>query len=143
MKMGIMSAPPGAADLSVLAMPRGFIREDRNWPSGGARGRRIQAVQDWILEHLPLEHSVSALAGRAAMSVRHFARVFREETGLTPGQFVELARVNMARILLEGSEMPLKRVAAQSGFVNATVMRAAFRRWVGVGPRLYRLQCRA
>jgi transcriptional regulator GlxA family with amidase domain len=142
MKMGIMSAPPDGADLSVLAMPRGFIRADGHWQPGAHRNR-IRAVQDWILEHLKLEHSVSGLASRAAMSVRHFARVFREETGLTPGQFVELARVNRARILLEGSEIPLKRVAAQSGFVNTNVMRAAFRRWVGVGPRLYRLQCRA
>jgi AraC-like DNA-binding protein len=142
MKMGIISAPAHGAELSMLSTPLGFAGEDRHWQPGAHR-HRIRAVQDWILEHLPLDHSVGALASRAAMSVRHFARVFREETGLTPGQFVELARVNKARILLEDSETPLKRVAAQSGFGTVTVMRAAFRRWVGVGPRLYRLQCRA
>jgi transcriptional regulator GlxA family with amidase domain len=109
-----------------------------DFPTKIAGDRRIKAVQYWILEHLSLDHTLKAMAGRAAMSVRHFARVFQRETGITPAGFIELARVNVARQLLEEFEMPLKHVATYSGFVNTNVMRAAFMRRVGVGPSLYR-----
>ncbi len=104
---------------------------------------RIKAVQCWVLENLPHQHGVNALAGRAAMSVRHFTRVFREQTGMTPRVFVEEARTSLAARLLANSDMPLKRVASRSGFLNVNVMRAAFMRQFGVGPQRYRLRARA
>ena len=104
---------------------------------------RIQIIKNWILNHLSSDHSVKALAARAAMSARHFRRLFQKETGFPPLKFIELARVKMARRLLEESKLPLKRVATYSGFTNANVMRAAFIRRVGVPPSLYRAQFHA
>ncbi len=75
------------------------------------------------------------------MSVRNFRRVFQRETGLTPRRYIEFARLNMVRELLEDSQMPLKRVAAHAGFVNATAMRVAFTRNTGISPSLYRAEC--
>src|SRR6201997_2270689 len=66
-----------------------------------ATEERIQAVQHWILDPLPLELSVRNLALRAAMSVRNFTRVFQREAGMSPADFVEMARVDSARRLLE------------------------------------------
>jgi len=51
--------------------------------------RPIADLQSWILENLHGDLSVGLLAKRCAMSSRNFARVFREETGLTPYKFVE------------------------------------------------------
>jgi transcriptional regulator GlxA family with amidase domain len=99
---------------------------------------RIQAVQHWILEHLPLELTLTALADRAAMSVRNFTRVFQSETGLTPADFVEMARVDAARRLLEDTETPLQRVASRCGFASPDTMRRAFMRRIGTGPSDYR-----
>ena len=99
---------------------------------------RIQAVQHWILEHLPLDLTVNALASRASMSVRNFTRVFQQEAGLTPADFVEMARVDAARRLLEDTETPLQRVASSCGFANPDTMRRAFLRRIGTGPSEYR-----
>lgn len=99
---------------------------------------RIQAIQNWTLDHLPLDLTVKTLAARAAMSVRHFTRVFQEEAGMTPGDFVEMARVDSARRLLEDTDKPLQRVASSCGFANPDVMRRAFLRRIGTGPSEYR-----
>ncbi len=99
---------------------------------------RIQSIQHWILDHLPLDLTVNALASRAAMSVRNFTRVFQHETGITPADFVEMARVDFARRLLEDTETPLQRVAASCGFANPDTMRRAFLRRIGTGPSEYR-----
>jgi transcriptional regulator GlxA family with amidase domain len=99
---------------------------------------RIQSVRHWILDHLSLELTVNTLAARAAMSVRNFTRLFQQETGITPAEFVEMARVDSARRLLEDSDKPLQRVASSCGFANPDTMRRAFLRRVGTGPSEYR-----
>lgn len=99
---------------------------------------RIQSIQHWILDHLPLDLTLDALASRAAMSVRNFSRVFQQEAGITPADFVEMARVDSARRLLEDTETPLQRVASSCGFANPDTMRRAFLRRIGTGPSEYR-----
>jgi transcriptional regulator GlxA family with amidase domain len=99
---------------------------------------RIQSVQHWILDHLSLDLTMAALAGQAGMSVRNFTRVFLQEAGLTPGDFVEMARVDSARRLLEDTDIPLQRVASRCGFANPDTMRRAFLRRIGTGPSEYR-----
>ena len=103
---------------------------------------RIQGVQHWILDHLPLELTVKTLASRAAMSVRNFTRVFQQEAGMTPADYVEMARVDSARRLLEDTDRPLQRVASSCGFANPDVMRRAFLRRIGTGPSEYRQRFR-
>jgi transcriptional regulator GlxA family with amidase domain len=99
---------------------------------------RIQAVQHWILDHLPLELTVRTLASRAGMSVRNFTRVFQQEAGMTPADFVEMARLDSARRLLEDTDKPLQRVASSCGFANPDTMRRAFLRRIDTGPSEYR-----
>ncbi|KAA0690904.1 GlxA family transcriptional regulator [Neorhizobium sp. P12A] len=99
---------------------------------------RIQTVQHWALDHLSLDLSLNVLAERAAMSVRNFTRVFQGETGTTPADFVELARVDAARRLLEDTDTPLQRVASRCGFSSPETMRRAFRKRLGTGPHEYR-----
>lgn len=99
---------------------------------------RIQAVQHWILDHLPLDLTVDSLASRAGMSVRNFTRVFLQEAGITPAEFVEMARIDSARRLLEDTDKPLQRVASGCGFANPDTMRRAFLRRIGTGPSEYR-----
>ena len=72
------------------------------------------------------------------MSVRNFTRVFLQEAGITPGDFVDMARVDSARRLLEDTDTPLQRVASRCGFANPDTMRRAFLRRIGTGPSEYR-----
>jgi len=102
----------------------------------------LRELQAWIPDHLDEDLSVPALARRACMSDRNFARAFRRETGRTPGAYVEEARVESARIALETGDLPVETVARQAGFGTVETMRRAFRRQVGVSPNEYRTRFR-
>ena len=98
----------------------------------------IQSIADHILSDLRSDLSVEILAGRANMSTRNFSRVFLRDIGVTPGDFVEAARLDAARRLLQDSSMPLQRIADRCGFADLHSMRRVFRRNLGVGPTDYR-----
>jgi transcriptional regulator GlxA family with amidase domain len=98
----------------------------------------IGELQIWIAEHLDSKLSVEDLAGRMAMSVRNFERVFTREVGTTPSQYVLQMRVEAARRDLERSDKGLKQVASAAGFGSIDVMRRAFVRLLGITPSRYR-----
>jgi transcriptional regulator GlxA family with amidase domain len=82
--------------------------------------------------------SVPRLADRTGMSERTFSRVFQKETGVGPAAFVEMARVDRAKALLETSDWPLGRVAERAGFGSVEALHRAFNKRVGVTPGEYR-----
>jgi transcriptional regulator GlxA family with amidase domain len=92
----------------------------------------------WITENLAEDHSVEALARRAHMSARTFARRFRAETGATPHAWVTNQRVIAAEELLESSDASIEWIASEVGFGNAATMRQHFARVRGVSPQGYR-----
>jgi transcriptional regulator GlxA family with amidase domain len=98
----------------------------------------IKEVQAWMADHLEADLSVPALAERAFMSARNFARVFAREVGMTPAAYVEALRVERARTLLETTELLQQEVARRCGFGTVETMRRAFLRRLHVGPRDYR-----
>jgi transcriptional regulator GlxA family with amidase domain len=98
----------------------------------------IRALQAWIADHTDDDLSVERLAERVAMSPRHFARVFRDEVGVTPAVYVEGARIEVSQRLLETTTRPVDDVARASGFGTVETMRRAFARRVGASPREYR-----
>jgi transcriptional regulator GlxA family with amidase domain len=106
---------------------------------------QVEAVSDeftelerWIAENLTANLSVEALAERACMSPRNFARVYAAKRNCTPAKVVEAIRVDAARRLLEESDERLAAVAGRCGFKNEEHMRGAFVRTIGVPPREYR-----
>jgi transcriptional regulator GlxA family with amidase domain len=98
----------------------------------------LREVQREVLEDVRADHSVEAMAGRAHMSPRNFARAFRAETGTTPARYVERVRVEAARRLLEDTAEPISRIAGTCGFGTAETMRRVFLRTLQVGPGEYR-----
>jgi transcriptional regulator GlxA family with amidase domain len=107
-----------------------------------AERRPLRDLQEWIAGHLGEDLSVPALASRAHMSPRNFARAFRREVGVTPAAYVESLRVERARMELEGAEDPVEVVAARCGFGTVETLRRAFHRRLGVGPAEYRSRFR-
>jgi transcriptional regulator GlxA family with amidase domain len=91
-----------------------------------------------VLDHPGADLSVDALARRVHMSPRNFFRVFVRQLGMTPAPFVERARVEAARRLLEETARGMPDVAAACGFGTSETMRLAFRRTLGVNPAAYR-----
>ena len=98
----------------------------------------VAQVQQYVLAHLTGDLSIAELARAANMSARNFSRVFARETQVTPAEFVERARVDAARVMLESGGAPLKTVAYECGFRDAHHMRSVFQRRLGVTPQQFR-----
>ncbi|KRA84068.1 GlxA family transcriptional regulator [Altererythrobacter sp. Root672] len=103
-------------------------------------GSLVSRVHAHVFDNLGSALSVEELAAVIGMSVRSFSRHFVEEAGVTPREFVERARIDGARNLLEAGELPLKSIAYDCGFSDADRMRAVFSRRLGVSPAAYREQ---
>ena len=99
---------------------------------------RLGGLLAWMAGNLDQPLPVEALAARACLSPRQFARVFHEETGTTPARLVERLRVEAARRRLETGRAGLAAVAAACGFQTEETMRRCFLRQVGASPGEYR-----
>ena len=110
-------------------------------PSLGVEARSrpdMRGLQTWILGHPDADLSIEALSERVAMSPRNFARLFMQETGMTPAKFVEGARLEAARCTLEQTALPVEAIAERCGFGDPERMRRSFRRMLRVSPQDYR-----
>jgi len=103
-------------------------------------GSPISGVATYVMEHLGRNLSVADLSAACGMSERNFARAFGASTGSTPAQFVESARIDAARAMLERTSKPLKLIAHECGFGNPTRMREVFVKRLGILPTQYRDQ---
>ncbi len=121
-----------------LQRPGGQAQFSTHLSAQLAERRPLRELQSWIADNLAADLRVEALAARAAMSPRNFARSFRRETGMTPAAYVEELRVERARQLLEESGDPVELVSSRCGFGTPETMRRAFSRRVGVAPAAYR-----
>ncbi len=92
----------------------------------------------WIAGHLQSDLSVTKLAERLAMSPRSFSRKYKDRTGITPAKTVEMMRVDAAKRALARSNLPLAKVAFNTGFSDEQRLRRAFQRHVGISPMAYR-----
>jgi len=108
-----------------------------------ARRPSIRRLQEWLPENLDGDLTVTALAERAGISPRHFARLFLAETGSTPAVYVTRLRVEAAvRRLIELDE-PLPVTARGCGFGSVESLHRAFRSRLGVSPAAYRARFRS
>jgi transcriptional regulator GlxA family with amidase domain len=98
----------------------------------------LRELQSWMIDHPEADLSVPALAQRAGMSDRHFARVFRKEVGTTPAAYVEAVRCEAARRMLETTDRAVDDIARSSGFGSPETLQRTFKRMMGVSPRHYR-----
>lgn len=125
-----------------LKRPSGQAQMSLPLSAGLAERGVLRDLQSWIVDHVAEDLGVPALARRVAMSPRNFFRTFSHEIGITPARFVERARVEAARQLLEDTRAGVDAIAARCGFRTAETMRAAFQRVLRVSPHAYRTRVR-
>ncbi|MEU6080549.1 helix-turn-helix domain-containing protein [Streptomyces sp. NPDC047108] len=106
------------------------VPEPRRSSTGAARA--------WALARLDRPLTLGELARQEAMSVRTFSRRFREEVGMTPMRWLAQQRIERARQLLEESDLPVDRVAADAGFGTGASLRQHLQAALGVSPSAYR-----
>jgi transcriptional regulator GlxA family with amidase domain len=92
----------------------------------------------WALARLHEPIQLRDMAAQESLSVRTFTRRFREEVGVSPGQWLTAQRVERARHLLETSALSMDQVARESGFGTAQSMRQHLQSVLGVTPTAYR-----
>jgi transcriptional regulator GlxA family with amidase domain len=120
-----LKRPGGQAQFSAGLSAQAAVREP------------LRELQGWMCDNLDADLSVAALAARACLSERQFARAWRAETGVTPAAYVETLRLERARALLEGGAA-VDAAARAAGFASAEVLRRVFHRRLGVAPAAYR-----
>ncbi|MFF2526814.1 GlxA family transcriptional regulator [Streptomyces liangshanensis] len=100
-------------------------------------------ARNWALARLHEPLQLRDMADQQSMSVRTFTRRFREETGISPGQWLVRQRVELARHLLESTDLSVDQVARDAGFGTAQSMRQHLQSALGVAPTVYRRTFRA
>ncbi len=106
----------------------------------GTQETAITRVQNHVLAHLEQAFTIESMAELAGMSARHFARLFAKDVQMTPMAFLQGARIDRARHLLETTDLPLKTVAFHAGFGSVRYMRFLFSEKLGLNPTQYRQQ---
>jgi AraC family transcriptional regulator len=123
-----------------------LIRQMANGPStkefarkpGGRLPRHaMRAVEEYIDAHLDQDFALADLAAVAHLSEFHFARQFKQTTGLPPHQFVIHQRVERAKRLIAARRLSLAEVAVAAGFSDQSHLTRHFKRLVGVTPRRF------
>jgi transcriptional regulator GlxA family with amidase domain len=127
------------ARLAVVAPVRpGGQAQFIETPLPAETGVSLAETRAWALERLDQQLTLTDLARHAHNSVRTLTRRFRDETGLSPLQWLLHQRVIRARELLESTDLPMEAVAARSGLGSADSMRQHLVRRVGLTPTAYR-----
>lgn len=107
------------------------------------RSSPLRCVIDAVAADPAAEHTVPAMAERAAVSERHLTRLFRREIGMAPAQYVERIRVEAAQQLLEAADDGVTAIARRCGFGSEETLRRTFVKVLGTTPTDYRARFRA
>lgn len=105
--------------------------------------RRFRRVIDFIRAHLDRSITLDDLAGEAAMSPSHFARVFRETMGKTPMQYVLNYRIEQAARMMSDPTRSLGEIALACGFADQAHFSRSFKQVMGEAPRNWRAKLAA
>lgn len=106
------------------------------------RQEMLRRILDAVAENPGANHTLSAMARKAGVSVRHVTRLFCEEVGTTPARYVERVRLEAAQVLLETGDDAMPVVARRTGFGSPESLRRAFVRHLGVTPGAFRASFR-
>lgn len=101
-------------------------------------GDLFASTREWALGHLAEPLTIETLARNARVSARTFSRRFVEDTGYTPMQWVLRARVDLARELLERTDLGVEQIAGRVGLGTGANLRLHFQRILGTSPTEYR-----
>jgi AraC family transcriptional regulator of adaptative response/methylated-DNA-[protein]-cysteine methyltransferase len=97
-------------------------------------GRALRLIEEGVLDG----GGVEELAARLGIGARHLARLFERHLGASPVEVATTVRLQRAKRLLDGTELPIAEVATRAGFGSARRFRAAFSALYARPPSAYR-----
>jgi len=101
-------------------------------------GSRLRRVTQYIQQNLDKDLTLAELAAVVYMSPYHFARLFKDSTGVPPHRFVVRQRIARARGVLAAPELSIAQVSRMVGFRTPSHFTTVFRRVLGITPGAYR-----
>ncbi len=101
-------------------------------------GSKFRRVAQYIQQNLDKDLSLAELAAVVYMSPYHFARLFKDNTGVPPHRFVVRQRIARARGVLATPELSIAQVSRMVGFRTPSHFTTVFRRVLGITPGAYR-----
>ena len=114
------------------------IASQRPEQRGGLPIARLRKIEDYAREHLAESIPIGTLAALAGLSPFHFARAFKQATGITPHQFVTRERMLRAQQLIRETSRSLIEIGLEVGYCSPSHFAQVFRREVGVAPTQFR-----
>ena len=126
--------------LAMNALEEVILRCDARNPNAQASqlDPRVKQTMDFLCHHLHETVSTPMLAAQRGLSPSRLSHLFREQTGLTPQQFLEMQRLNRAGQLLELTSRSVQDISEEVGFNNPFYFSLRFKRHTGLSPREYR-----
>ena len=125
---------------AMLMIMSHFIREAK--PHIWTSDERMKQVLRYIHEHIADKIDVEDLANMASITKTYFIRLFKQEFGLSPVQYINLKKVERAQLLLYTTDCSVKEVAYKLGFSDHSYFIRLFHKVAGITPQEYRRQLR-
>ncbi|HST21753.1 MAG TPA: AraC family transcriptional regulator [Blastocatellia bacterium] len=105
---------------------------------GGLTGRKLNLATEFIEDNIERDLGITEIADAVDLSPFHFARSFKQATGVSPHQYLIKSRIERAKSLLAKSELPIVEVGFRVGFKNQSHFTTLFRRVTHLTPKAYR-----
>src|SRR5262249_61294164 len=120
---------------NAAALPRTRRTSPSNQPiretNNGLSRHKLRRALETIHDNLNRDISLAEIAANVGISPYHFARLFKQSTGLAPHQYVLAQRIELAKTLLSEPRLPLAEIAGRLGFSDQSHFTAVFRRLTG------------
>jgi len=104
----------------------------------GPVDRRLRRAIEFMHDNFEREIAVEEIAAAAYLSEYHFARFFKQISGVTPHTYLANLRLERARRLLAETTLPISEIASMVGYQSQSHFTKMFKSITGVTPRAYR-----
>jgi AraC family transcriptional regulator len=106
--------------------------------TGGLAKSKLKQTIEYIHDNLTEGFSLQAIANYIGMSQYHFARMFKQSTGMTPHQYLIESRLEEAKKLLANTDLTISEIAYRTGFASQSHLTSQFRKHLSTTPKAYR-----
>lgn len=113
-------------------------QDDRPATIGQLTARELQIIEQYLAGLSGKSPSVAELASACGFSERYFAKLFRDQTGISISHYLKAVQISRAKVLLLETDLPLKEIAYRLGYSTAANFSSSFRATTGTTPGQFR-----